>query len=1034
MFSALCHGHRLRFTAFLLLLPTLALAQQAKVLAPHDSVAPRMKKPTPLPVANAMSSMVGGPWIVDANFKSTVYLKNVVETSPITVTPVLHLSNAVQYVLPVVTLAPSGTGTVDINAALQGLGIAPFATLSGYLELQYQWPWVPLCAFIRDVDVAHSVIFTFGVQGAGTSLSPIQPSASQVTEGLWWKQEANVTGFLTLANISTQPITAVVQISDDHAAVLGTQTITVSPQGMKTLNLQELLTAPTNQGGLRISYVGQQGTLLINGGLEDTSVGYSANIYFSADPINLPSQAKLMPQNGVAELGLMVGAADPMMHFPAGTTFTPYSVLRNVSSSPVSITPTLWWMQNGAPVSAPLQPLRLAPFETRSLNMPSLLAAAGLSNFSGSVNLVFDYTAKSGLLLAAGSVDQTNTYVFEVAPRVIGKSAGKSVSYWSTANGDDTMITIWNPADEAQDFTFRIEFTGGHYLLPLHLEARATRTFNISEIIQTQVPDAEGNIIPAAIQNGSAKLIGSQADNQHILAAMDGGIYNVVKATCGGYCMGCDGATSYYAIYDGFYVPIGNYESESFMTQWDTGAQYNLTNQSSWNSSNTSVATVQSGSVHGIAGGKFVIAVGDSGEPDYVPYQCFGQPFNCAFAEGGGSSASGTVVSITSVDDLTYGTSGTFNIYGSGFSSLTGTLNITFDDPAITASGTVISDGQIQATYTVPCSSTVGTHNVSVTSGGADGGSGPGATGPVDVVLPNAPTPTIMFGGHSINGTTQSVMVGQQIALGSSFSLPNCMSLSGQQWSNPPGTAVGGYSASSSSGSVTALPANTNSGYTFYWASSGNSMNMNYQYTMSGGGTSASSPVATATFNVGAPQPIVVNTITGAWQIFNNTLSYGNPTPGATHGILFTLTPPSGYGGSYQWVQVINNATQHVTQNGQNFTCGPASGLDTTYPYSTSNPVGDSPDLNFPAGATYEQDSIDATMYLMWNPGLPSSIFVPIGYVHWTATGTAVYSGSTWSIDTQHSSPPSGSSPSFLNSTSYPTWTVNVLNNQGSCQ
>lgn len=598
-------------------------AQQPKLLAPHEPIAPKMKKPAPLPSA-AMNSMVGGPWIIDANFKSTVYLKNVVETSPITVTPVLHLSNAARYVLPAITLVAGGTGTVDINAALQNLGISSFATLSGYVELQYQWPWVPLCAFIRDVDVAHSVIFTFGVQASGAVLSSANSAASQVTEGLWWKQEANVTGFLTLANISSQPITAVVQVSDDHSAVLGTQTITVTPQGMKTVNLQELLTAPTNQGGLRISYVGQQGALLINGGLQDTAVGYSANLYFSADPITLPSQAKLIPQNGVAELGLMVGAADPMMHFPAGTTFTPYSVLRNVSNSPITINPNLWWMQNGTPASAPLTPITLLPFETQSLNMPSLLAAAGLKNFSGSVNLVFDYTAKSGLLLAAGSVDQTNTYVFEVAPRVMGESAGKSVSYWSTANGDDTMITIWNPADEAQDFTFRIEFIGGHYLLPIHLEPRATRTFNISQIIQAQIPDAEGNIIPAAVQSGSAKLIGSQADNQHILAAMDGGIYNVVKATCGGYCMGCDGATMYYALIDGFYVPIGYNTSESLMAQWDTGSQYDLTSQSSWSSSNTNTATVQGGSVHGVAVGSISIIASDPGEPDYVPYQCLG--------------------------------------------------------------------------------------------------------------------------------------------------------------------------------------------------------------------------------------------------------------------------------------------------------------------------------------------------------------------------------------------------------------------------
>jgi hypothetical protein len=43
------------------------------------------------------------------------------------------------------------------------------------------------------------------------------------------------------------------------------------------------------------------------------------------------------------------------------------------------------------------------------------------------------------------------------------------------------MVTIWNPADEPQDFVFTLSFDGGHYRMPVHLEDRATHTFNISE-------------------------------------------------------------------------------------------------------------------------------------------------------------------------------------------------------------------------------------------------------------------------------------------------------------------------------------------------------------------------------------------------------------------------------------------------------------------------------------------------------------------------------------------------------------------------
>jgi hypothetical protein len=101
-------------------------------------------------------SMVGGLWMTDANFKSSLLLKNVVKTDPVTVTPILYLSNGAKYTLANVTLEPSGTAIIDINAALQEKGIAPWATLFGYVEVQYQWPWDPLCATVQSIDAPHT--------------------------------------------------------------------------------------------------------------------------------------------------------------------------------------------------------------------------------------------------------------------------------------------------------------------------------------------------------------------------------------------------------------------------------------------------------------------------------------------------------------------------------------------------------------------------------------------------------------------------------------------------------------------------------------------------------------------------------------------------------------------------------------------------------------------------------------------------------------------------------------------------------------
>jgi hypothetical protein len=56
--------------------------------------------------------------MIDANFKSTIYLKNEVATDPITVTPILYLSNGHKYTLHDVRLEPAGVATININQAL----------------------------------------------------------------------------------------------------------------------------------------------------------------------------------------------------------------------------------------------------------------------------------------------------------------------------------------------------------------------------------------------------------------------------------------------------------------------------------------------------------------------------------------------------------------------------------------------------------------------------------------------------------------------------------------------------------------------------------------------------------------------------------------------------------------------------------------------------------------------------------------------------------------------------------------------------
>jgi hypothetical protein len=262
--------------------------------------------------------MVGGLWMIDANFKSSIYIKNVVEVSAVTVTPVLYLSNGKRYALADVTLEAAGTSVININEALARQGIAPWATLTGYVEIDYTWPWDPVCVTVTSVDAVHSVIFTSGLRASSTDiLGPPLHQAAQIgpgtysVEGMWWKQEANVTGFIALSNISEQPTAAQVQVTDNSGNLLGEHSVRISPHGTKMVDIPELLATSGSAGGVRVTYAAPQDSVLVNGGLEDEASGYSAMVPFGWSP---DASAKVALAE-VAELGLMVGAADPMMSF-----------------------------------------------------------------------------------------------------------------------------------------------------------------------------------------------------------------------------------------------------------------------------------------------------------------------------------------------------------------------------------------------------------------------------------------------------------------------------------------------------------------------------------------------------------------------------------------------------------------------------------------------------------------------------------------------------------------------------------------------
>ncbi len=345
----------------------------------------------------------------------------------------------------------------------------------------------------------------------------------------------------------------------------------------------------------------------VTGGLENRQEGYSAIIPFWQSPgsgINMPASSVT-----IIHPGIMVGLANAMMGFPAGTRFTPYLVLRNLTPVVEQAVLTLYTEQ-GTALTTPTQSLQ--PFESRQIDMNSILQHLGLGDFAGELTVTVSHFGNvNDVMSAAGSVDAKGTYVFEVDGRAAEQRLSKQSPYWSVKNGNDTMVALWNPSASAEDVIVTLKYAqrSGVYHFRVHLAAYATANLDVKELIANQSRDEDGNILPLGLQEGSFVFHNAKDVHEPLSLNVNVGIYNVAKGTCYYGSVYCDG---YYGSLivspaKSSIAAAGNWvEQLSAYGQYSDGSTPGV--GASWSSSNNSVATVDSnGNVSGVNAGNVTI-------------------------------------------------------------------------------------------------------------------------------------------------------------------------------------------------------------------------------------------------------------------------------------------------------------------------------------------------------------------------------------------------------------------------------------------
>ena len=274
--------------------------------------------------------------------------------------------------------------------------------------------------------------------------------------------------------------------------------------------------------------------------------------------------------------------------------------------------------------------------------------------------------------------------------------------------------------------------------------------------------------------------------------------------------------------------------------------------------------------------------------------------------------------------------------------------------------------------------------------------------------------------GSVITDTTTDVIVGQAIDLEGEVK-PSGLTLVSKQWTIP-GVRVKDWSASSSSATLTSIQASDlqQSSIKYYWVDGGNGRVVKYVVTGYGrtceckASLNVKRPTSTMTISTGTVA------VDSAWGTLE--LHYGSPT---TPGISFsrTITVPSGFSGSTQWVQLTDPLRRRKLNDGT-WQRWAGAGLDTNYPYNTGASTNDSPGTPLTSSYLNKTVSDSFEMYLMFKPSGTDTIWVPLKRTDWSWSGAASRSGSNWSLDSS-----SNPTPSTTDTTSHPVWTRNAANN-----
>ena len=552
-------------------------------------------------------------WTTEGGWHTELQLRNNLTSDPLKVTPLLRSADGTETPLNEVTILPGEVKTIDLHRALMEINsnLGDQSDAFGSIALRYTSRGMRnLFASVMVHDTGRPIMYHIDASNQASKF------VTGSREGVWWLPSDSTRDYLILTNQAQSLLSGTLWLYGSSGKSWN-KPLQLQPRQTQRLSVRQLLSEAGldgSYGGIKIDVPNGAGSLDSVHILYDETAGFSATMkMFDSNP-KVELQTRDFAGTGVWTTRapmLALSLPDPVLGLPSGTILRPTIFLRNTTGKPARVKTTFHWRGASGSGQSQAPDLTLTPYETHRMDVFDMQAKGILPQdaYWAQTTLVTDGNPDAIMAIAA-SYDSTLRYGAQT-PFSDQLSSQLEGGQWKVDSTHTSLIAVGNGSSQPVNAELTIFYNRGQktYRLDKTIAGEDQWYVDLGQLIREQVPDKDGNTIPATTALGAYRL--QQIDNLGQDYLYEGKVITdktYGHATYG--CMTCCGYTDSdygvpFLVEDPTSVGVGDTEEvDVYGPNACTGSLDLLDSYfGTWSSNNTSVLTASLESVTGVAVG-----------------------------------------------------------------------------------------------------------------------------------------------------------------------------------------------------------------------------------------------------------------------------------------------------------------------------------------------------------------------------------------------------------------------------------------------